>query len=162
MKTTFTALFLLTVVFSALVPTAVFATNPNDPTKTGGSIYYKETSDKEAYVVCGTIDADKDGIVDNPCKFSDIIKFINGLIMGWIIAGVTFATIGFTYAGYLYITSMGSEEKISHAHSIFYKTAFGLVFMLSAWLIAYTMERIFLRPEFIEKNSFLAEPKKKP
>ena len=100
-----------------------------------------------------------DGVVDNPCKFADIITLAKRLIAGWIGAGVLFAALGFSYAGFLYITAMGSEEKISHAHSIFTKTMWGFVFMLSAWLIAYTLESVFLRPSFIQKNSFLQAPK---
>lgn len=131
-----------------------------------------ETTYEQAYVPCGTkdvvtvdprtktitagSDADPkpDGIVDNPCQFTHIIEFANKLITGWIIAGVIIATMGFAYAGFLYITAMGSSEKVSHAHSIFIKTFWGFVFMLSAWLIAYTMEQIFLT-EDAKKNSFL-------
>src|SRR3989338_2510136 len=97
-----------------------------------------------------------DGIVDNPCQFTHIIVFANKLIMGLIIVGVIIATMGFAYAGLLYITAMGSSEKVSHAHSIFIKTFWGFVFMLSAWLIAYTMEQIFLTDE-AKSRSFLQE-----
>lgn len=98
-----------------------------------------------------------DGIVDNPCQFTHIIELAKRLIMGWIIAGVIIATMGFAYAGFLYITAMGAQEKISHAHSIFVKTFWGFVFMLSAWLIAYTMETIFLSKK-IRCDSFLTTP----
>ena len=118
-----------------------------------------ENNYEDSYVPCGTLDANKDGVVDNPCKFADIITLAKRLIAGWIGAGVLFAALGFSYAGFLYITAMGSEEKISHAHSIFTKTMWGFVFMLSAWLIAYTLESVFLRPSFIQKNSFLQAPK---
>lgn len=146
-----------------------------------------ETTYKEAYVPCGTKDETRrvkqadgtyttesaqqeitlsdgtkkmipgDGVVDNPCQFTHIIEFARKLIMGWIIFGIIMATMGFAYAGLLYITAMGAQEKISHAHSIFVKTFWGFFFMLSAWLIAYTMERAFLTEEAL-KNSFLAEP----
>ena len=137
-----------------------------------------ETTYEQAYVPCGYADINDsqgnrketnvakpgetpvillgDGVVDNPCKFTHIIELAKKLIMGWIIAGVIIATMGFAYAGLLYITSMGSTEKISHAHSIFIKTFWGFVFMLSAWLIAYTMETIFLS-DAAKKNSFLLE-----
>ncbi len=82
----------------------------------------------------------------NPCDFNDIIVLGTRLITGLIIIGVTIAAMGFAYAGYLYMTAMGSEEKIKHAHSIFYKVALGFVFMLSAWLIAKVLEDTFLTP----------------
>ncbi len=98
-----------------------------------------------------------DGIIDNPCQFSDIIVLAKKLMTGWIVAGVTFATMGFSYAGLLYITAMGSSEKISHAHQIFVKTFWGFVFMLSAWLIVYAMESVFLSDR-AKCNSFLTTP----
>ncbi len=120
-----------------------------------------ETTYEQSYVPCGYLDkvtkdpktgavteSKPDGVIDNPCKFTDILKLAKNLIIGWILGGVTFATLGFAYAGYLYITALGSAEKVSHAHSIFVKTAIGFVFMLSAWLIAYTMENIFLTEKF--------------
>lgn len=85
-----------------------------------------------------------DGIVDNPCGFGDIIRFGTNAIKGWIFISAIIATLGFAYAGYLYITAMGSEEKIKHAHSIFYKTVLGFAFMLSAWLIVKVFENAFL------------------
>ncbi len=165
-------LFLTTLSFLAILtvgsPTFVFAVITP---KTGPSFTTVSPSQTPAYqasyVPCGTDDVvtknpttgavtanTPDGVVDNPCGFSDVIVMAKRLITGWIIAGVTFATMGFAYAGLLYITAMGSQEKISHAHSIFTKTILGFVFMLSAWLIAYTMESIFLTDE-AKKNSFL-------
>lgn len=143
-------LFLLTSLFSIVLAGSIY------PFRTdAGNVPAGETLRDQAYVTCGDLDEKpKDGIVDNPCGFLDIIKMAKGLITGWILAGVTFATLGFSYAGYLYITAMGSSEKISHAHSIFTKTALGFVFMLSAWLIAYTMENIFLSDD-AKGRSFL-------
>ncbi len=100
------------------------------------------------------MDEDKDGKVDNPCGFNDVIEFARRAITGWIMAGATVAALGFAYAGFLYITAMGSQEKISHAHMIFVKTFWGFVFMLSAWLIAKTMEQVFLTPA-MQQKSFL-------
>lgn len=143
--------FLLTALFSLVCAGAIL------PVKVGATaVPAGETTYAQSYVPCGYEDKNKDGIIDkdNECGFSDVIELAKRLITGWILAGVTFATLGFSYAGYLYITAMGSSEKISHAHSIFTKTALGFVFMLSAWLIAYTMENIFLTDE-AKKNSFL-------
>ena len=96
--------------------------------------------------------------MDNPCTFTDVIELAKRLMMGWIIAGVTFATMGFAYAGLLYITAMGSSEKISHAHMIFVKTFWGLVFMLSAWLISFAMVQVFLSDTAGCIFSFLTTP----
>lgn len=99
------------------------------------------------YVTCG-FDANdplvKQGLVDAECTFKSVIDITVSIINGWIGAIVIVATLVFAYAGYLYITAAGSEEKIKHAHSIFTKTALGFAFVLGAWLIAYTFERVFL------------------
>lgn len=129
----------------------------------------------DAYVPCGNLDyASKDlktgkmsgtrtapvpdGVVDNPCGFNDVIELARRLIVGWIMGGVTIAALGFAYAGFLYITAMGSEEKISHAHMIFVKTFWGFVFMLSAWLIAKTMESVFLSDDMKAKSFLQTTP----
>ncbi|MDO8594178.1 MAG: hypothetical protein Q7R93_01545 [bacterium] len=160
MKKFFPSAFFAALAIMTVIPVTVLATVPG------------ETTYETAYVQCGTKDvatykivngvntktADvKDGIVDNPCGFSDVFVLARGIITAWIMAGVTIGTMGFAYAGLLYITAMGSQEKISHAHSIFYKVFLGFVVMLSAWLIAKAMETVFLTPRMQEK-SFLFTP----
>lgn len=118
----------------------------------------------QAIVPCGT-DENHDGIVKNyvgqdgnpveeECTFKSVIDLAKNIIGAWIGATVIVATMGFAYAGYLYITAMGSEEKIKHAHSIFTKTLLGFVFVLGAWLIAVAFEQTFLSPES-QRRSFL-------
>ncbi|HBV01751.1 MAG TPA: hypothetical protein DEF00_05235 [Candidatus Taylorbacteria bacterium] len=163
-----TLVLLGTVIPFAHVANAQQQTNPPGETKYDDAYVpcgYADTKDKQGKPAEQTITLPDgttktipgDGVVDNPCKFTHIIELAKKLIMGWIIAGVIIATMGFAYAGLLYITAMGSSEKVSHAHSIFIKTFWGFVFMLSAWLIAYTMESIFLSKE-AKCNSFLTTP----
>jgi hypothetical protein len=47
------------------------------------------------------------------------------------------AIVGFSYAGYLYIT--GVPGNISKAHDIFKKVILGFVIMLAAWFIVYQL-----------------------
>lgn len=132
----------LVMLFAGLTaPTASFAVTPKPSVVNEGG---NGNGQFDAYVPCGREDKNNDNIVDNPCGFSHVIELGRRLILGWIMAGVIVAALGFAYAGFLYITAMGSQEKISHAHSIFVKTFFGFVFMLSAWLIAKVFESEFL------------------
>ncbi|MEK7170072.1 MAG: hypothetical protein AAB767_02190 [Patescibacteria group bacterium] len=176
MKNLLTTFLGILAILGAVVPTVAFASPTERPVPPG------ETTSDESFVPCGTKDTKKlvngqlvdaqvevtgadgvkrtvygDGIVDNPCKFTDVIELAKRLIMGWIIAGVIVATMGFAYAGLLYITAAGASEKISHAHMIFVKTFWGLVFMLAAWLIAYSLEQVFLS-DTARCNSFLTTP----
>ena len=127
---------------------------------------------QSAYVPCGyTVIAPAGGAVVNgktykagdkyiykPCGFPDVLEFARRAIVGSIGVGALFAAIGFAYAGLLYITAAGSQEKISHAHSIFVKVAAGLAIMLGAWLIAKTLEIAFLTEPALER-SFLEDCK---
>ena len=106
-------------------------------------------------VPCGTTATADNSEVANPCGFNNAITLVQNIINFLIKLGVTAAALGFAYAGFLYITAMGSEEKIKHAHSIFLKVIWGFVFMLSAWLIVYTLESTFLTPAQ-QAKSFLA------
>lgn len=149
---TFLALAVILVVVGA--PIVAFA----DDTEGGGTAVPSETElYKLAIVPCGTDDVDGDNIVDNPCGLKDVVELGKRILIVWITIGVVIATLGFSYAGYLYITAMGSQEKVSHAHSIFIKTFWGFVFMLSAWLIVKTLEGIFLTDE-IQQRSLLHVP----
>ncbi len=90
------------------------------------------------------------------CTFGSVIALASSIINGWILAGVIVATMGFAYAGFLYITAGGSEESIKHAHSIFVKVLIGFALMLGAWLIAKAFEAAFL-DEAANARSFLAK-----
>lgn len=88
------------------------------------------------------------------CGFGSVIDIASSIINGWILAGVIVATMGFAYAGFLYITAAGSEEKIKHAHSIFVKVLIGFTLMLGAWLITKGFETAFLS-DAAKARSFL-------
>ena len=107
----------------------------------------------QGIVPCGT-DVNAKGEITNPCGFGYVIKITQNIIKSWIGVGVIVATMGFAYAGFLYITAAGSEEKIKHAHSIFVKILVGFTLMLGAWLIAKGFEDALLNPA-AKARSFL-------
>ncbi len=69
------------------------------------------------------------------CDFQGLMKQVQHLITAMLTLGVFVAIIGFSYAGYLYIT--GTPGNISKAHELFPKIGLGFVIMLSAWFIIY-------------------------
>lgn len=125
-------------------------------TETQKAIDFNETNANA--IKAGTVIAQKpvfEGEVKNPCGFGHIIT-LSSAVINWLISiGVIIATMGFAYAGFLYITAAGSEEKIKHAHSIFVKVLIGFTLMLGAWLIAKAFETEFLN-EAAKARSFLA------
>ncbi len=70
-----------------------------------------------------------------PCDFYGVMSEVRHLINIAIILGVLGAVLGFTYAGFLYVT--GVPAKISRAREIFQKVFVGFIIMLSAWFIVF-------------------------
>ena len=70
-----------------------------------------------------------------PCNFNGAMIQIQHLIDLAMVLGVLGAMLGFSYAGYLYIT--GEKGKIDHAKTIFKQVMIGFVMMISAWFIVY-------------------------
>ncbi len=64
-----------------------------------------------------------------------------------IALAIPLSAVAFAWAGFIYITAAGSEEKIKRAHSIFWKVAIGFLLVLGAWLIVFTITQ-FLAPGF--------------
>lgn len=90
------------------------------------------------------------------CNFFDFIKMIGGLVNGTLIIVSAYAAVSFMYAGYAYLTSGGSQEKVSHAKNIFTKVLTGYIIMLIAWAFVYMIEQAFFTTE-MSRDSFLNE-----
>lgn len=156
--------FFLAVLFllPLVVPSLAFAQAPTPIVTCGNEYYTKAEQTSAENAIKDAIKANKslipkmvfEGEVKNPCEFKDIIGMSQRIINYLIKLGVIIATLGFAYAGYLYITAAGSMESIKHAHSIFVKVLIGFALMLGAWLIAKAFESVFLNPA-AQERSFL-------
>lgn len=71
------------------------------------------------------------------CDFQGFMGQAQRLINVMTILGVMAGIIGFSYAGYLYIT--GVPGNITRAYEIFKKVGIGLLLILSAWAIVYQL-----------------------
>jgi hypothetical protein len=72
-------------------------------------------------IVCSGTDAD-------PCTFAHLVL----------------ATMAFAYAGFILLTSGGSEGKKDEAKKIFTKVLIGYLWILGAWLLVYTITSVLL------------------
>ena len=72
-----------------------------------------------------------------PCDFAGLMAQIQHFINIAIIMGVVIAVLLFTYAGFKLIQD--GEKNRSQAKEIFQKVLVGLLIMLSAWGIVYTI-----------------------
>ncbi len=88
------------------------------------------------------------------CRFNDFVSLATGVVNGTIILISVYAAISFMYAGYAYLTSGGSQEKVTYAKQIFYKVLIGYIVILTAWLIVYMIEMSFFSTE-MQQKSFL-------
>jgi hypothetical protein len=70
-----------------------------------------------------------------PCDFQHLMIQAQYLINVMIVLGVLGALIGFSYAGYLYMT--GTQPNLAKAKSIFPNVFWGFILMLTAWFVVY-------------------------
>lgn len=72
-------------------------------------------------------------------SWQDLINVIQFFINSAFIIATFLATVSFTYAGWLYLTSQGDPDKINQAHGIFLKVLQGFIFMAIAYLLVKTI-----------------------
>ncbi len=80
------------------------------------------------------------------CTFDSLILLIRKVIDFLILISVPLASLSFAWAGFLLVSSGGSEDKKNKAKEIFSKTAIGFMIVLSAWLIVYFISLALLEP----------------
>lgn len=90
-------------------------------------LLFFKTSNAQGLIVCNGPD----------CDFNSFILLIRRVIDFLILISVPLASISFAWAGFLLVSSGGSEDKKNKAKEIFSKTAIGFIIVLSAWLIVY-------------------------
>lgn len=78
------------------------------------------------------------------CQFNDFVQLGQNLINFLIVLSIPLTAIAFAWAGFLMVTSAGSEEKIKQGKAIFGKVLVGFIFILGAWLIVYTITTALL------------------
>jgi hypothetical protein len=88
-------------------------------------------------------------VCDGPnCHFGDLIKLAQNLITNLVLISTLLATMAFAYAGFLLLTSGGSEENRKKATTIFTKVLKGYLWILAAWLLIYTITSLLLKQGF--------------
>jgi hypothetical protein len=90
------------------------------------------------------------------CSFCNLLGLAQRLINFFIYLSVVVATLLFTYAGILYMTSAPNPGNIERAHKIFWNVLIGLIVVLGAWLIVDTVMKVFYsESEFGPWNAIL-------
>lgn len=66
----------------------------------------------------------------------NLFKFINNVIDAVLKLGAIIAVLAIIYAGFLFVTAQGEEEKITKAKKVLLYAAIGIAILLGARLIA--------------------------
>ena len=82
----------------------------------------------------------REGTLCNPLKFKTIQSLIAAILDLVVLIGVPIATFFIIYAGFLFVTARGSEEKLKSAKSTFLWAVVGTVILLGASLLAKVLE----------------------
>ena len=106
----------------------------------------------------GTVNVNHtEGLVkcQNPpnCTFEELMSTADAVVNFMIQLGVVLIAIIFAYAGWIYITANGDQDKIKQAHQMFSKAAIGLMIILLAFLIIELLvSSLGLDPDIIKLN----------
>lgn len=95
--------------------------------------------------------------VDVPCDFNALMTLFNRVINFIFYISIPLAAISFSWAGYLYLSAAGNTGQIEKAHGIFKTVLIGFIFIISAWLIVYTINHTLLSDEFLNSQDNLLQ-----
>jgi len=82
------------------------------------------------------------------CGYNEFIKLIGNVINWLLLIAAPIGAVMFAYAGWLYITSGGSQSQATKANSIFTTLFFGILIALSAWLVVRLILDNLVKEEF--------------
>lgn len=74
--------------------------------------------------------------INNPLDNDDLIAFINSVIEAALMIGAVVAVMAVIFAGFMFVTAQGDEEKISTAKRTLLYAAIGIAILLGARLIS--------------------------
>ena len=88
-----------------------------------------------------------------PCGFADLMHLIRHLIDFAFFLAMPIAVCLFAWAGWLYLSSGGSQGKVDAAHKIFWSVGVGLFWVLGAWLVIKLISDALLNPDYVRLSN---------
>ena len=82
------------------------------------------------------------------CNFAAFIQLIKNGIHDLVIFSTLIVVVVLVYAGFTLLTSGGNQAKYKEATGMLWKVVIGYVWILSAWLIVYTITTALLKADF--------------
>lgn len=74
--------------------------------------------------------------LQNPLKFPNIQKAIEGLLQAIVMIALPIITVFIVYAGFKYVSARGNPAQLNEAHKNFTYVIIGTILILSAWVLA--------------------------
>ncbi len=75
------------------------------------------------------------GAIGNPLKADNLLQLLRDIVDIVITFGLPIAALFIIYAGFLFVTARGSEEKIKKAKETFLWAIIGSAILLGSWVI---------------------------
>jgi len=104
-------------------------------------------------IVCDPVPAS--GAV-NDCHFDDLIRLGINIINFLIVLSTALAAVVIAYAGFLLLSSGGSEGSVTKARGMLSKVGIGFIFIIAGWIIVNTIAVALLDPN--QPGLFLLRP----
>jgi membrane protease YdiL (CAAX protease family) len=106
-------------------------------------------------VNCGN-QVDAYGRITDKCTLDSLIRMIDAFMKYALVASFSVLVAVIAWTGFKFITSQGDPSKVKDARSSFKYVIYGIFFMLTCWVIVYTLQTWFLDPDTTDyKNGFL-------
>ncbi len=97
---------------------------------------------------CSRVEAGK--TIYGDCTFQDLIRAVQKFFGIAIPLALAFSVVIIAYAGFDYMISGANPSKRTEANKMFIKVAWGIFFMLAAWLIVNLISNALLNPNIIQ------------
>lgn len=107
-------------------------------------VYAQEVTTKMSGAVTQCI---KNG-VEVPCdSFSQLVDAVRGLLTYAVGISLAFSVVVIAYAGWLYLNAGENPGNIGKAKDMFVKVAYGVFWVLAAWLIVNLIVTALVKPD---------------
>jgi hypothetical protein len=94
------------------------------------------------------------GESSTPCTFLDAIETFNRIVNWFVSIAAALGALTMAYAGAMMLLNPGNTGKLEEAKEMFKKTMIGLIWLLVAWIIVFSVADRFIDPN-IKATRFL-------
>lgn len=75
-------------------------------------------------------------VIENPISSNTVEEFIGKVLVGAIKIAIPVIALAIIYAGFLFVSAQGNDEKLTKAKNALLYTCIGAAILLGAWALA--------------------------